>query len=155
MTYLLLGIAAYAVSLSLFLWMTPVTVGLSLSLPLAAFTARKGLGSVMVSAEERTPPAVLVRANTLAGELASADAPLADVLRERGDLLAAHLDQLPPPPPHRPGDVDRDLVIAKARLAEFDNLEQAMTLLTAREKRSILSDQEAFRALIALARKRG
>jgi membrane glycosyltransferase len=151
---LLLGVAAYAVSFSLFLWMTPVTVGLSLALPLAALTARRGLGSVMVSAEERTPPAVLVRANTLAGELATADAPLAEVLRERADVIAAHLDQLPPPPPHRPGDVDRELVIAKARLAEFDNLDQAMTLLTVREKRAILSDQDGFRQLIALARKR-
>ena len=149
----LLGTAAYAVSFSLFLWMTPVTVGLSLAMPLAAFTARKGLGSVMVSPEERTPPAVLVRANELATELDTGEAPLAEVLREHADVTAAHLDQLPPPTPHRPGDVDRELVIAKAKLAEFDSLEQALTLLDAREKRSVLSDPEAFRALVALARR--
>lgn len=150
---LLLAAAAYAVSLSLFLWMTPVTVGLSLAMPLAALTARKGLGAVMVAPEERTPPAVLVRANILASELGSADAPLAEILRQHADVVEAHLTQLPPPPPHRPGEVDRDLVIAKARLAEFDSLDQAITLLTAREKRSILSDPDAFRTLMALARK--
>jgi len=150
---LLLGAAGYAVSFSLFLWMTPVTVGLSLSMPLAALTARKGLGIVMVSPEERTPPAVLVRANTLANELATADAPLSEVLREHTNLTAAHLDQLVPPPPHRPGDIDRELVIAKARLAEFDSVEQAVKLLSAHEKRSILSDPDAFRTLVALARR--
>ncbi len=150
---LLLAAAAYAVSFSLFLWMTPVTVGLSLAMPLAALTVRKGLGIVMVAPEERTPPAVLVRANTLASELGSADATIEQVLREHPDVVKAHLSQLPPPPPHPPGDIDRDLVIAKARLAEFESLGQAMTLLTAREKRSILSDPDAFRGLMALARK--
>ncbi len=149
---LLLAAAAYAVSFSLFLWMTPVTVGLSLAMPLAAFTARKGLGAVMVAPEERTPPAVLVRANTLANELAT-DTPLDEVLRRRTEVTEAHLSQLAPPPPHSPGDIDRELVIAKARLAEFGSLDQAMTLLTAREKRSILSDPDAFRSLMALARK--
>lgn len=150
---LLLAAAAYAVSFSLFLWMTPVTVGLSLAMPLAAYTARKGLGGVMVSPEERTPPAVLVRANELAGELGNHEARLTEVLREHPDVTAAHLSQLAPPPPHEPGDVDRELVIAKARLAECDSLDQAMTILTAREKRSLLSDPDAFRALMALARK--
>lgn len=150
---LLLAAAAYAVSFSLFLWMTPVTVGLSLAMPLAAFTARNGLGVVMVAPEERTPPAVLVRANTLASELGSADATIEEVLRDHPDVVKAHLSQLPPPPPRPPGDIDRDLVIAKARLAEFESLGQAMTLLTAREKRSILSDPDAFRGLMALARK--
>lgn len=149
---LLLAAAAYAVSFSLFLWMTPVTIGLSLAMPLAAFTARRGLGGVMVSPEERTPPAVLVRANELAGELGNHEARLTEVLREHPDVAAAHLSQLAPPPPHEPGDVDRELVIAKARLAECDNLDQAMTILTAREKRSLLSDPDAFRALMALAR---
>jgi len=150
---LLLAAAAYAVSFSLFLWMTPVTVGLSLSMPLAAITARKGLGGVMVAPEERTPPAVLVRANTLAHELGGSDIPLGEVLRTHPGVAEAHLTQLPPPPPHRPGDIDRDLVIAKARLAEFDTIDQAMSLLTAREKRSILSDPDAFRSLMALARR--
>ena len=35
-----LAAGAYAVSLSLFLWMTPVTLGLLLAMPLAAVTAR-------------------------------------------------------------------------------------------------------------------
>ncbi|WP_245416908.1 glucans biosynthesis glucosyltransferase MdoH [Undibacter mobilis] len=150
---LILAAAAYAVSFSLFLWMTPVTIGLSLAMPLAALTARKGLGPVMVAPEERTPPAVLVRANTLATELGATETPIAEMLRRRTEVTDAHLSQLAPPPPHRPGDIDRDLVIAKARLAEFDSLDQAMALLSAREKRSILSDPDAFRSLMALARK--
>lgn len=150
---LVLAAAAYAVSFSLFLWMTPVTVGLSLSMPLAALTARKGLGLLMVAPEERTPPAVLVRANTLASELETGDATLAEFLRRHTEVTDAHLSQLAPPPPHRPGDIDRELVVAKARLAEFESLDQAMALLTSREKRSILSDPDGFRALLALAKR--
>ena len=42
--------------------------------------------------------------------------------------------------------------MARARLAEFSDLDQALTRLSAREKRSVLSDPDAFRELTALAR---
>lgn len=149
---LLLAAAAYAVSFSLFLWMTPVTVGLSLSMPLAALTAKRGLKSLLVVPEGRIPPAVLTRANELGNELVGGDVALRDALTDHGEVTQAHLSQLAPPPAHAPGDVDRDLVIARARLDEFDSIDQALKLLSTREKRSVISDPEAFRALVALAR---
>ncbi len=147
---LVLAAAAYAVSFSLFLWMTPVTVGLSLSMPLAALTAKTGLRSLLVAPEGRLPPAVLTRANELGNELVAGGLTLDDALHEAG-LRQAHLSQLAPPPTHAPGDVDKDLVIARVRLAEFNSLDQALTLLSARETRSVLSDPDAFRELVALA----
>ncbi|MFA6266615.1 MAG: glucans biosynthesis glucosyltransferase MdoH [Pseudolabrys sp.] len=148
-----LGAAALAVSTSLFLWMTPVTVGLSLAMPLAALTAKAGLNGLLMVPEEHSPPRELSRANALSNELVGAEMPLAELLRDQPDLMQAHLRKLPPSPPHRPGDVDRTLVIAKAKLAEFDSLDQALKILSAREQRSILSDPDAFRALLALARR--
>ncbi|MBS0536928.1 MAG: glucans biosynthesis glucosyltransferase MdoH [Proteobacteria bacterium] len=148
---LILAAAAYAVSFSLFLWMTPVTIGLSLAMPLAALTARRGFNVLLVAPEGRTPPAVLTRANELGNELVADDTTLDGALHD-ADLAQAHLSQLAPPLPHAPGQIDKDLVIARAKLAEFDSLDQALTLLSAREKRSVLSDPEGFRELAALAR---
>ncbi|MBS0248118.1 MAG: glucans biosynthesis glucosyltransferase MdoH [Proteobacteria bacterium] len=147
---LVLAAAAYAVSLSLFLWMTPVTIGLSLAMPLAALTTKTGWRSLLVAPEGRIPPAVLTRANELGNELVSADTTLDGALHDTY-LAQAHLSQLAPPPPHAPGEIDKELVVARAKLTEFDSLAQALTLLNARETRSVLSDPDAFRQLVALS----
>ncbi|MCW5691891.1 MAG: glucans biosynthesis glucosyltransferase MdoH [Pseudolabrys sp.] len=148
---LILAAAAYAVSFSLFLWMTPVTIGLSLAMPLAALTAKRGFNVLLVAPEGRIPPAVLTRANELGNDLVTADKPLERALHD-ADLTQAHLSQLEPAAGHAPGDIDTVLVIARARLAELGSLDQALTKLSAPEKRAVLSDPEAFRELAALAR---
>src|SRR6187399_2585586 len=86
---LVLAVAAYEVSFSLFAWMTPVIVGLILAIPLAQWTASPAAGrwlrraGLLVAPEETSPPAVLTRANELAARFASA--PQAGLRRLLGD----------------------------------------------------------------------
>lgn len=153
-----LGSAAYAVSLSLFLWMTPVTVGLLLAIPLAALTAISDIGvrlrrlGLLIVPEERSPPRVLQRANELTKRLARGDAPLDEVLRHKRVLGRAHLDTLQPPPPRERGQIDADLVLAKAKLAELDTSEEALAALSPREKRALFADPQGFALLLSMAR---
>lgn len=155
---LALGSAAYAVSLSLFLWMTPVIVGLLLAIPLAVLTARTDIGTrlrklgLLIVPEEHAPPAVLQRAKELTDMLARGDVPLAQALRHKRVLGRAHLDTLTPPPPRERGQIDADLVLAKAKLAELDSAEEALAALTPREKRALFSDPQGFAKLLAMAR---
>lgn len=155
-----LGGAAYAVSLSLFLWMTPVTVGLLLAMPLAALTARNDMGATLRALglfavpEEIAPPPVLRSASALARQLEGSDAPLGKVFRHKWVLGRAHLDTLPPQPPRQRGMVDTDLLIAKAKMADLDDIEDTLAMLSVREKRALFSDPEAFEQLLAMARRK-
>lgn len=83
----LLGAAAFAVSLSLFFWMAPVTIGLILAMPLAALTARADAGRalrrmrLLLVPEERNIPEVLLRANALATTLVNDGVKIGELLR--------------------------------------------------------------------------
>jgi membrane glycosyltransferase len=152
-----LAAAAYAVSWSLFLWMTPVTIGVLLTMPLAAVTSRSDLGialrnlGLLVIPEERDPPRILVRTNELAATLQDDGAPLWELLRQNRRLRDAHGHTLVPPQPRARGNVDADLVIAKAKIEEADTIEQGIGFLTTAETRSLLADPEGFQLLIAKA----
>jgi membrane glycosyltransferase len=150
-----LAATAYAVSWSLFLWMTPVTIGLLLAMPLAAITSRCDLGialrnlRILVIPEERDPPRILVRANELAATLQEDGAPIGELLRQNRRLRDAHGHTLVPQQPRARGDVDADLIIAKAKIEEADTIEQGVDFLTTAEMRSLLSDPQGFQLLIA------
>lgn len=98
----LLGAAAFAVSLSLFFWMAPVTIGLILAMPLAALTARADAGRalrrmrLLLVPEERNIPEVLLRANALATTLVNDGVKIGELLRADAGLRRAHADMLPP-----------------------------------------------------------
>src|SRR5262249_20674764 len=62
---LLLGAVAWAVSLSLALWMLPVVLGLALAIPLALLTGRRGGGGLLRTPEDIAPPGVVARAMAL------------------------------------------------------------------------------------------
>jgi membrane glycosyltransferase len=153
---LLLGGAALAVSLSLFLWMTPVTVGLLLAMPLAALTARTDIGSalrrmrLLIVPEERDPPSILRRANELTLSLPDDCLRIGELLRGNSALVDAHLTALEPATPRRRGDVNADLVVAKAKVAEAGSLDEALGLLTLKEKRALLSDRAGFEQLLSM-----
>lgn len=154
---ILLAAAAYAVSLSLFFWMTPVTLGLLLAIPLAVVTARTDAGSVLRTVrlllipEERDPPKILARANELAVVLQDDGVPLGELLRRDRTLRQAHLNMLTPAQPRRRGDIDTDLAIAKAKMAELETMEETLKALTPGETRALLSDPQGFKALLAMS----
>jgi membrane glycosyltransferase len=154
---ILLGIAAYEVSPLLAAWMSPVVAGLALAIPLAVLTARRSLGlafrrlGLLLTPEERDPPPVLARARALLRELRAAETPADGIHRLLDDpaLLTAHLAMLPPP--RRKGDpIDIPLLTGLAKLSESDTVAEALTVLDAREKTSVLADARGLDRLLAL-----
>jgi membrane glycosyltransferase len=152
---------AYAVSPLLFLWMTPVIVGLVVSIPLSALTARRDLGrwlrrqGLLLIPEEVKPPRVIALANVLTRQLqaeAPAEREAVRRLAQDPDLLAAHLAMLPPKPPRRRCEIDVDLVTGLAKAAEALTLEEALQALTAKEKAAVLADAGGTERLVGLAR---
>ena len=154
---LALGLAAYAISWPLLLWMSPVLAGLILAIPLAAITSAPSTGAwlrragILLAAEERSPPQILVRANQLSEEAGSSARrnPFA-LLFEDPALFAAHLQMLPPREVRRRGDPDADLVVALAKIAEVETHTEALTLLNSKEVTAVLGDQEALVRLFSM-----
>jgi membrane glycosyltransferase len=156
---LLLGVASYLVAPPLLLWMSPVVLGLSLAIPLAAATSRADLGRAIRRAgmlripEEREPPEVLARARILTDELRrSEEAPagcLGRFLRDKL-LVAAHRRMLPPP--RRRGDpIDAVQLVGMVKLAEAATLAEAIAALTTAELAAALGDPGGIDRLVALA----
>ncbi len=153
-----MGIAAWLVSPSLALWMSPVVLGLALAIPLATLTGRRNgalarLGLLRIP-EEVQPPAVLARATSLARELAGADGcvPSApDRLLHDPALLAAHRAMLPPPRRRWIEPLDLPLLIGRAKLEEAPSLAAAWASMTREECAACLADGAALDLMIARA----
>ncbi len=154
---LCLAVAAYAVSLPLFLWMTPVLLGLSLAVPLAALTASRRAGGalrrmgLLQVAEERAPPPVLARADALYAKLRNTPAQDGMQRLVRDPILRRyHCAQLPPP--RRPGldPIDVPLLVGLTKLREAASLEQAGAALSRQEKAAVLASDEGIERLMAL-----
>ena len=149
----LLGAAALSISLPLFLWMTPVVLGLALAIPLVLWTgsARGALASLFRTPEERSPPRVLQRARELR-EATAACAPAEAVahLASTPGLLAFHRAQLTDGE-RRPGDYAPERLVAMAKIEDAGRLDDALAALTPREKAAALGDFRALGALLALA----
>jgi membrane glycosyltransferase len=148
-----MAVSAYAVSLPLLLWMTPVIIGLLLAVPMAMLSSSAGsnrTSRLFKTPEQTAPPRVLQRAN----ELASAPhSPLACPLRElRHDagLREAHLNNLSAPKPRKRGEVDANLAIARARIEDAETFEDATGFLSAREKFAALNSPAVLTMLFAL-----
>jgi membrane glycosyltransferase len=149
---------AYAVSLPLFLWMTPVIVGLVLAVPMVALTSNPRVGEALRSAgflltpEERDLPAVLRRANDLAArsphkERANAVALLAD-----DDALAAAHNAMLNASSRRRRDFDADLLTGLAKIDDADSLEEAIGSLSAKEAFAVLSLRDIVERLRRMPR---
>ena len=143
----------------MFLWMTPVVVGLVLAIPLAAWTSNPRTGAafkaagLLLTPEDRNPPDVLVRANELAAASeyrAPMDAFI--LLSEDPDVLAAHRAMMPGGKARRRGEFDVDLLVGLAKIDDSDSLEEAADLLTPKEKFAVLSDSHAMERLMAKRR---
>src|SRR3569833_133893 len=80
--------SAYAVSLPLLLWMSPVIIGLLFAVPIGALTAGPASENLFVTPEDREPPSVLRRANELSALADAGIRPALVELREDAALLA-------------------------------------------------------------------
>jgi membrane glycosyltransferase len=155
----LLGGAAWAISLPLLLWMSPVVAGLLLAIPLAALTSSRGADAglsragLLSTPEERTPPAELASLNALLAA-PSPDTTSREAVRTLAamdDLLALHRAMLPDGGRRRVGDVAAARLVARAKVEDADCLAAALAALTPREKTAALADREALDRLIDLA----
>jgi membrane glycosyltransferase len=145
--------AAYAVSLPLLLWMTPVILGLLLSIPIAILSSSSGpnrRSGLFATPEQTAPPSVLTRANELAGAPHSPLACPLHELRRDAALLDAHLNNISGQRPRKRGEVDPHLAIARAKIEDAETFEEAAGFLGAREKFAALTSPAALAILFAL-----
>jgi membrane glycosyltransferase len=141
--------SAYAVSLPLLLWMTPVLVGLLLCIPIAMLSSRVSRPDARLfrTPEQTSPPQVLVRAEefaTAAGE--AAVSPLRELADDR-QLLETHLANLPDEKQRNRGQIDPHLAIARAKIEDADTFDEALNYLTPRETFAVLNAPATLRAL--------
>ncbi|KRR29971.1 glucans biosynthesis glucosyltransferase MdoH [Bradyrhizobium retamae] len=148
-----MAISAYAVSLSLLLWMTPVILGLLLSIPIAMLSSSPGANrrsGLFRTPEQTAPPPVLARANELASAPhSSLPCPLRELLDD-ARLLEAHLNNLSGQRPRKRGDVDPHLAIARAKIEDAETFEEAAGFLSPREKFAVLNAPAVLTGLLAL-----
>ena len=140
--------SAYAVSLPLLLWMSPVIVGLLFAVPIGALTANPASGELFATPEDREPPSVLRRANELSAAADVSIKPALVALREDSELLAFHVAQLAPPRAVRPDTVDANLVVGRAKVDASDTFQEAAAHLSSREIFSILNDGTALSTIL-------
>ncbi|QHC34840.1 glucans biosynthesis glucosyltransferase MdoH [Komagataeibacter xylinus] len=148
--------AAWSVSLPLFLWMLPVTLGLVCAIPLAALTGSEAAGQILRRArlllipEETDPPPVLHEAVVYMDQMAGR--PIQEAiaaLRARGGLLRVHEIMLPPP--RRRGDpINPALLVGLLKLREAPDLATAVRELNRAEKSAVLGSAEGLHLLAQL-----
>ncbi|ACI50912.1 glucans biosynthesis glucosyltransferase H [Gluconacetobacter diazotrophicus PA1 5] len=153
---LVLGGSAWSVSIPLFLWMTPVLLGLVFAIPLAAVTGSRGAGQALRRAglllipEETAPPDILLRAAAARAALPpprAADA--IALLLDDPALMAAHRAMLPPP--RRAGDpINADLLVGLLKLEESPDRTVAVAALNRAEKAAVLATADGLDRLTVL-----
>lgn len=153
---IMMAATAYAVSLPLLLWMTPVIVGLLLAIPIGLLSSTIPSGKtgrlprLLGTPEQTSPPQVLVRANQLAAASQEAIAcPLLELRNDAG-LLQAHLDNLPAHGRRIRGQVDPHLAVARAKIEDAGCLEEALQFLNSRETFAVLNAPAVLKTLFEL-----
>jgi membrane glycosyltransferase len=148
---LVLSLCAYAVSLPLLLWMSPVVLGLLLSIPLGIITSsRFNTPGVFATPETNSPPAVVVRANELAAaEPTKIAGALRQLSRDPG-LLVEHLGSQSQASPRRFGPVDVPLAIATAKIEQCESLGDVVAWFNKLETRAALENPTLLRKILEL-----
>lgn len=151
LTGLILGLSAYAVSLPVALWMLPVVFGLVLAVPLGLVTSSPMRNAgLFATPEEKFPPQVLKRARELAASPGIAVTSALERLRQDPELLKHHLASLSQA--SRPGrkQIDVPLIVARAKLDQSHDFEEAISWLDPQEVRSLLNDVVLLRRVLQM-----
>jgi membrane glycosyltransferase len=145
-------------SFILFLWMLPASLGLLLSGPLSAWSARKSAGEqfrrrgLLQIAEENTPPAIAIDA-------AEAQKALEDAVLQREaitqlaqstKLRRLHRELIQMQPISLESRLSPNLAMGRRKLEVSANLTELLNLLKPGEKAALLSDPESLARLEAL-----
>lgn len=149
---LVMAASAYAVSLPLFFWMSPVILGLLLAIPMASLTASSAFKSsgLLATPEETTAPLVLARANELTALATGSDENALSALRDNPTLLSAHLDSLSEATRLPRGQVDPHLAVARAKIEEAETFDEAVSFLETPELFAVLQSRNVLQRLIGM-----
>ena len=148
---LTIGGIAYAASIPLLFWMSPVILGMLLSIPIAVITSSRSHGQGLLAIpEDRAPPAVLVRASQLAaGSRISTTGALQELLTN-SELQACHFANLSDPVRQSSGPVDVALAMARTKIGECESFEEAVAWLDKAETRAALGHRAVLDRLLHL-----
>jgi membrane glycosyltransferase len=148
-----MALSAYAVSVPLFLWMSPVLLGLLLAIPLGFITSASSRpGGLFATPEETVPPHVLLRANELAAVPGPFSTDALSALRGNSEMLKHHLDSIIPKVERIRGQIDTHLAVARAKIDDAETFEEAIGYLTTRETLAVLNDRPMLERVMKMAR---
>jgi membrane glycosyltransferase len=151
---IVMAVSAYAVSLPLLVWMTPVIMGLLLSIPVAAMCSRTVSPGetpyVFVTPEQTAPTDVVTNANGAATSHPAGNELPFCALRSDPDLLATHLSACGKDKPRPRGLIDVHLATARAKLDDASTLPEACEFLDDTETFAVLKSEPDLRRLMAL-----
>jgi membrane glycosyltransferase len=148
---LLMGLGAFAVSLPLLLWMSPVIAGLVLAVPLGLLTSRRsGSAGLFAIPEDYHPPPVVLRANELAALPPTELTGALQQLREDSELLKCHLDSVPREGHRKFGRVDVPLATARAKIEQCEAFDEAVRWLDKSEIRAVLNNAAVLQRVVEL-----
>ncbi|UFW38580.1 glucans biosynthesis glucosyltransferase MdoH [Bradyrhizobium sp. WSM471] len=149
---LAMAASAYAVSLPLLLWMSPVIIGLVCAIPIGLITSTAPrMARLFATPEDNRAPALLQRARELASlDRIESRAALIE-LRQNPALLGPHMQSLEAPP-RKSGQIDIDLAIARAKIEQSDDFEEAVSSLSAREILAVLKHRHALEQVMRMPR---
>ncbi len=147
------GIITYVISPPLFAWMSPTILGLVMAIAISWGTGLSSVGlalrriGLLWTPEERRPPQIVERANALQAHYRDFD--VVDgvaALHEDETLRERHSGLLPHLPRRKRGEIDRDKVIAEAKISDAETISDAAAWLSNRERTITFQD----RALVAM-----
>jgi membrane glycosyltransferase len=152
-------VSGLLISPSLVAWMSPTIVGLILAIFLSWATGLLSVGlalrriGLLTTPEERSKPAVVVRAAAILAEMGGAPEEPENALRLLYDdrhLQAAHESFASNDPPRRRGEISSDWALAEAKLDDSESVEDALDWLKPKERMALLNDGTLLRRLVAL-----
>lgn len=147
----LMGLSAFAVSLPLLLWMSPVIAGLVLAIPLGLLTSRRsGPAGLFATPEDHHLPPVVLRAIELAESARLESTSALQQLREDTELLKCHLDSLPREGHRKLGRVDVPLATARAKIELCETFDEVMSWLDKSEIRAVLNNAPVLQRVVEL-----
>jgi len=148
---LLMGLSAFAVSLPLLLWMSPVIAGLVLAIPLGLLTSRgKGRAGLFATPEDHQPPPVVLRANELASSAPPELTGALQQLRQDPELLECHLDSVPRERRRKLGPIDVPFATARAKIEQCETFDEAVSWLDKSEVRAVLNNGPVLQRVVEL-----
>lgn len=157
--HMILGIALTALTLYsstiLFLWMLPASLGLVLSGPLSAWSAKRSAGEafrrlgLLQIEEEKAPPPIAGEAAAAQREIekTAQEAEAVTRLVQSPKLRRLHRELIQMQPITLESRISPNLAIGRAKLEVSANLKELLNLLKPGEKAALLSDPESLARL--------